>query len=216
LNIKNTKKLSMHSGKKRVRPLGIEPRISYLQPVKTNHCATQRLSFIQLLFILLCRLDMVIYKTNPPLPPSRRITFPASSPTSLAPPHPPPRRILLPQHPHPAASSSRRTPSMCSEHALRQQRDARGCFASAVAHAPEATAALGIPSTVDPTPQATAALGIPSAVNPTPEATAALGIPSAVDPTPEAITGGGGGSTLQPTARLRLARAGLSPPPSVP
>jgi hypothetical protein len=80
---------------------------------------------------------------------------------------------------------------MRSEHARRQQRDARGRFASAVAHAPEATAALGIPSAVDPTPEATAALGIPSAVDPTPEATAALGIPSAVDPTPEAIAGGG-------------------------
>jgi hypothetical protein len=38
---------------KKVRPLGIEPRVSYLRPVKTNHCATQGISFIVLLFILL-------------------------------------------------------------------------------------------------------------------------------------------------------------------
>jgi hypothetical protein len=38
---------------KKVRPLGIEPKVSYLRPVKTNHCATQRISFIVLLFIFL-------------------------------------------------------------------------------------------------------------------------------------------------------------------
>jgi hypothetical protein len=42
-----------HALEKKVRPLGIEPRVSYLRPVKTNHCATQGISFIVLLFILL-------------------------------------------------------------------------------------------------------------------------------------------------------------------